>query len=140
VELYHLTGDESLLSQSQREIDYLRRRGGWLITGSAGKSECWQQRSVRATANSPKPAPRRIIHRLFDTLLRMEGASVYGDMMERAIYNALFGAQSPERAEAALLDAVRRPAGVLAARHLLLPMQLPPHHRGVAAVGGLPLG
>jgi len=95
VELYHLTGDESLLSQSQREIDYLRRRGGWLITGSAGKSECWHS-DQSGDGELTETCATAYFIRLFDTLLRMEGASVYGDMMERAIYNALFGAQSPD--------------------------------------------
>jgi hypothetical protein len=33
---------------------------------------------------------------LYDSLLRMEGSSRYGDLMERTIYNALFAAQSPD--------------------------------------------
>ncbi|MCE5311139.1 MAG: glycoside hydrolase family 127 protein [Acidobacteriales bacterium] len=95
VELYHLTGDESLLSQSRREIDYLRRRGGWLITGSASKSECWHS-DQSGDGELTETCATAYLIRLFDALLRMEGASIYGDMMERAIYNALFGAQSPD--------------------------------------------
>ena len=34
--------------------------------------------------------------RMLDRLLRAEGDSRYGDMMERAVYNALFAAQSPD--------------------------------------------
>ncbi len=95
VELYHLTGEESLLSQSRREIDYLRRGGGWLITGSASKSECWYSDQTGDGELTETCATAYLI-RLFDALLRMEGESRYGDMMERAIYNALFGAQSPD--------------------------------------------
>jgi uncharacterized protein len=95
VELYHLTGDESLLSQSRREIDYLRRRGGWLITGSASKSECWHS-DQSGDGELTETCATAYLIRLFDALLRMEGASHYGDMMERTIYNALFGAQSPD--------------------------------------------
>ncbi len=95
VELCHLTGDESLLSQSRREIDYLRRRGGWLITGSASKSECWHS-DQSGDGELTETCATAYFIRLFDALLRMEGASIYGDMMERAIYNALFGAQSPD--------------------------------------------
>jgi uncharacterized protein len=95
VELFHLTGDETLLSQSRREIDYMRRRGGWLITGSASKSECWHGDQTGDGELTETCATAYFI-RLFDALLRMEGSSLYGDMMERAIYNALFGAQSPD--------------------------------------------
>src|SRR5208283_2932404 len=31
-----------------------------------------------------------------DELMRREGKPVYGDMMERVVFNTLFGAQSPE--------------------------------------------
>ncbi len=95
VELYHLNGDRSLLSQSQREIDYMRRRGGWLITGSASKSECWHG-DQSGDGELTETCATAYFIRLFDALLRMEGSSIYGDMMERAIYNALFGAQSPD--------------------------------------------
>jgi hypothetical protein len=95
VELFHLTGDETLLSQSRREIDYMRRRGGWLITGSASKSECWHG-DQSGDGELTETCATAYFIRLFDALLRMEGSSIYGDMMERAIYNALFGAQSPD--------------------------------------------
>ena len=43
-----------------------------------------------------------------DSLLRLEGDSLYGDIMERTIYNAMFAAVSPDGRLEPLLHPFRR--------------------------------
>ncbi len=95
LDLYALTGDARLLAQTRRALEYLRRQGGLVITGSCGQSECWHS-DQSGTGNLGETCATAYLIRLLHRLLRLEGASIYGDWMERTIYNALFAAQSPD--------------------------------------------
>lgn len=95
LDLYELTGDARLLAQTRRALDYLRCKGGLVITGSCGQSECWHS-DQSGTGHLGETCATAYLIRLLHRLMRLEGASVYGDWMERAIYNALFAAQSPD--------------------------------------------
>ena len=95
LDLYELTGDARLLAQTRRALEYLRRKGGLVITGSCGQTECWHS-DQSGTGDLGETCATAYLIRLLHRLLRLEGASVYGDWMERAIYNALFAAQSPD--------------------------------------------
>ena len=59
--------------------------------------------------------------------------------MERTIYNALFAASCRWPADPLFRPLRRRPP-IPSYRHLLLPLQLPPHHRRAAHDGLLPRG
>jgi DUF1680 family protein len=95
LELHDITGDDRLLEQTDRLIDYLTRGGGMVITGAASQSECWHGDQDGCGELGETCATAYFI-RLCDKLLRRTGDAKYGDLMERAIHNALFAAQSPD--------------------------------------------
>ena len=95
LEFYHRDANPKLLSQSTRVLNFLRKENGLLITGSASKSECWYSDHSGEGELTETCATGYLI-RWLDQLLRMRADSLYGDMMERAMYNALFAAQSPD--------------------------------------------
>lgn len=95
VELYEISGEDKLLSQTRRALDYLRKQGGLLITGSCSQTECWHS-DQRGDGDLGETCATAYFIRLLSKLLQLEGDGPYGDLMERAIYNALFAAQSPD--------------------------------------------
>ena len=92
---YRVTGNDRLLAPTRRAMDFLTRQDGLAITGGCGLSECWHS-SQDGTGNLQESCTTTYQLMVYDNLLRLEGDSRYGDLMERAIYNALFGAQSPD--------------------------------------------
>ncbi len=96
-ELYRLTGEEGLLHMSQLMRNELLKQGdgGLLVTGtcSDGEQFTYNQNGRGAIGESCVTA---YLLRWFDSLLRLEGDMRYGDVLERAIYNALFAANSPD--------------------------------------------
>jgi hypothetical protein len=95
LQLYRSDPSEKLLGPVRRAMDFLTRRDGLVITGTCGDHECWHE-SQSGTINLGETCATAYLIRALDDLLRLEGDSRYGDMMERAVYNALFGAQSPD--------------------------------------------
>ena len=95
LQLYRSDPSEKLLGPIRRAMDFLARRDGLAITGTCGDHECWHE-SQSGTVNLGETCATAYLIRSLDDLLRLEGDSRYGDMMERAIYNALFAAQSPD--------------------------------------------
>jgi hypothetical protein len=95
LDLYHRQPDERLLRQSQRAMDFLSAHDGMTITGGVGQREIWtgDQDGRGELAESCATAYQI---RVYDSLLRLDGDSRYGDLMERTIYNSLFAAQSPD--------------------------------------------
>ena len=95
LELYHRTGDKQMLNQTTKALDFLRKQHGLLVTGSGNKIECWSS-DQSSTGESTETCATAYLIRILDQLQRMNGDSLFGDMMERAIYNALFAAMSPD--------------------------------------------
>lgn len=95
VHLYRETGDSALLSQTKRTLDFLTQQNGLVITGACGDHECWHD-TQEGTINLGETCATAYLVRFMDDLLRLTGDARYGDIMERAIYNALFAAQSPD--------------------------------------------
>ena len=95
LELYRIQPDKRLLERTHDVIDFLTRRDGLVITGTCGYQECWHDNHQGFFKLGETCATAYLI-RFLDNLLRLEGDSRYGDIMERAIYNALFAAQSPD--------------------------------------------
>ena len=95
LELYRLQPGERLLWQTQRAMHFLTAKDGTTITGAAGQWEIWtdDQDGRRGLGETCTTAYQL---RVYDSLLRLEGNSRYGDLMERTIYNTLFAAQSPD--------------------------------------------
>lgn len=95
LELFHLTGDLRLLAQTDKAIDFLRNSHGLLVSGSGNKIECWYSDQSGAGQITESCATAYLV-RTLDQLNRMRADARYGDMMERAIYNSLFAAISPD--------------------------------------------
>ena len=86
---------ESLLVPTRRAVDFMLQGDGMVITGICGDWECWHN-SQAGTVNLAETCSTTYVLKLMDSLLRLHGDSLPGDVMERTIFNGLFGAQSPE--------------------------------------------
>jgi len=84
-----------LLKPSRDVLDFILKQDGMTITGECGDHECWHD-TQDGTINLGESCATAYLLRWLDELLRREGKSLYGDLMERAIYNGLFAAQSPD--------------------------------------------
>ena len=87
--------DQALLAPTRRALDFMLHGNGMVVTGGCGELECWHNSQI-GTAGLAETCSTVYILKLLDNLLQLEGSSLYGDVMERAIYNELFGAQSPD--------------------------------------------
>lgn len=94
LDLYFERPDESLLSQSRRVIDYLTKNDGLAVTGTCSLGEGFHD-NQDTRGNLGESCATAYLIRMAHCLLQAEGKSVNGDIMERAIYNALFAAQEP---------------------------------------------
>lgn len=95
LDVYRLQPQASLLTCSCRAADFLTNQDGMAITGAAGQAECWTaDQDVRNNLGETCATAYQI--RFYDNLMRLKGGSIYGDLIERTIYNALFAAQSPD--------------------------------------------
>ncbi len=95
LELCRLQPDERLLRPTRRAIHFLTAQDGMAITGGAGLWEIWTDDQDGRMALGETCATAYQI-RLYESLLRRDGNPRYGDLIERTMYNALFGAQSPD--------------------------------------------
>ncbi len=95
--LHRLEAEEKLERMPRKVYSLLvrRERPGMLITGATGMSEGWQE-NQDGTGDSGETCATVYLLWLLEELLRLEADLRYGDVMERAIYNALFAAQGPE--------------------------------------------
>jgi DUF1680 family protein len=93
--LNQLQPNPGLMNQSQKTFDFLVREDGLLIPGLCGYQECWHS-NQQGFFKLGETCSTAYLVRWLDTLLQIEGESIYGDIMERAIYNGLFAAQSPD--------------------------------------------
>ncbi len=93
--LYRWEPQEKLLKTSQFILQELTRRGGCLfLIGSASDGERFSF-TQNGSGKISESCVTAYLIRWFDSLMRLEGDLRYGDLMERAIYNALFAAQDP---------------------------------------------
>ena len=79
----------------QRAMDFMTQQDGMAVIGTCGQHECWHD-TQEGAANLGETCATAYLVRMLDELLRIEGNQIYGDLMERGIYNALFAAQSPD--------------------------------------------
>lgn len=95
LQLYHLQPDPKLLNQTRQALDFLTKNDGLFISGSCSLQEAWHDSQI-GSGNVSESCATAYLTRLEDRMLRLTGESRYGDMMERAVYNALFAAESPD--------------------------------------------
>jgi len=95
LELYRVQPDEKLLGPTMKAMNFITAKDGMVITGGVGQAEIWTDdqdggRDLQETCSVCYQI------RVYENLLRLKGDSRYGDLMERTIFNTLFGAQSPD--------------------------------------------
>ncbi|MBN2129156.1 MAG: glycoside hydrolase family 127 protein [Sedimentisphaerales bacterium] len=93
--LHMLGGGDGLMTQSRRTLDFLLGADGLLAPGLCGYQECWHS-NQQGFYKLGETCATAYLLRWLDALLQIEGRSLYGDIMERSIYNGLFAAQSPD--------------------------------------------
>jgi hypothetical protein len=95
LDLYRLQPSESLLAPTDRAMRFLTDQDGMAITGGVGQWEIWtDDQDGRGELGETCATAYQL--RVYESLLRLRGDGCYGDLIERTIYNALFGAQSPD--------------------------------------------
>jgi DUF1680 family protein len=95
LEMYRLYSDKKLLCPTRKALNFMTSENGMSISGGAGQDEIWtNDQDGRHSLGETCATAYQI--RIYDNLLRLTGESQFGDIMERTIYNALFGAQSPD--------------------------------------------
>jgi DUF1680 family protein len=94
LKLFEVEPDENLLYKPRVAVEFLVNMDGLDIIGGSGVCEHFNTTHEGNVCNAESCATAYIIWLLHD-LLKMEGNSFYGDIMERSIYNALFAAMSP---------------------------------------------
>ena len=87
--------DDRLLAQLRTAVEFLTKQNGLVITGACGDHECWHD-TQQGTINLGETCATGYLPRVMDDCLRRDGDGRYGDIMERAIFNSLFAAQSPD--------------------------------------------
>jgi len=97
VELYRIDGDDAELDMSRQALDVFfgSGRGAMAVSGSCGNTERFDFSQYGGGGLGESCATAYII-RWLDSLLRLEGDFALGDAMERSVFNALFGANSPD--------------------------------------------
>ncbi|MCX8065755.1 MAG: glycoside hydrolase family 127 protein [Candidatus Hydrogenedentes bacterium] len=95
IRLHRIEPDDSLLVPSKKVIDFMLKGNGLVITGTCGQHECWHD-THEGIANLGETCTTAYLIRWWGELLRSTRDSRYGDLIERAMYNSLFGAQSPD--------------------------------------------
>jgi DUF1680 family protein len=95
LELFRMKPDEKLLVPAMRACHFLTSENGMSISGGAGQSEIWTD-DQDGRGDLGESCATVYLLRVYDNLLRLKNDSRFGDIMERTIYNALFGAQSPD--------------------------------------------
>jgi uncharacterized protein len=95
LELFRIQPQRRLLAQTEGALDFMLRHDGLLISGSAGQCEIWtDDQDGRGDLGETCATAYQL--RVYDSLLRLNGESRMGDLIERTIFNALFAAQSPD--------------------------------------------
>ena len=95
LELYQYDAHPRYLGPSLKALDFMTNGDGLLIDGTGGIAECWtdDQDGEGAVGETCMVAFQLLF---YDELLRcgVGDAALLGDLMERAVYNALFAAHS----------------------------------------------
>jgi len=95
LDLYDEEPDDNLLRQSRKVIETLTVHDGLLASGSCSRREGFHS-DQNVSGPVQETCATAYLIRLLERMLRIEGTSSHGDLMERAVYNALFAAQLPD--------------------------------------------
>lgn len=95
LELYSRKPDLKLLRQSQNLLRYLLKENGLLVTGTCSSEECWHN-DQKGEGEIGETCVTAYLIRVLEKYIRITGEQKYADIIERAVYNSLFAAQSPD--------------------------------------------
>jgi uncharacterized protein len=95
LKLYAIQSSPKLLGQTAKVFDFLINNDGMVITGGAGQIEIWDD-SQDGSDFLAESCATAYFMRVCNQLVQLTGDSFFGDLMERTLYNSLFGAWSPE--------------------------------------------
>jgi len=98
IQLNKIQPNPELLKPTQKALRFLIEDEGLVISGTCGDHECWHN-TQDGTTNLGETCATAYLLRFLDRLYRDNSSPVFGDIMDRAIYNSLFGAQSPDGRE-----------------------------------------
>ena len=118
IELYHREPDASLLKQARNLENYLLKEDGLLIHGTVSRREVWHNDQGGRGRNWTgfggdigETCATAYLIRVLERLTRLPGEQRHADVMERAIYNGLFAAQSPSGRRLRYFAAFEGPRG-----------------------------
>ena len=95
LELYRNGAGGALPRATAAALGYLRSGGGLTVSGTCGQEECWHS-DQRMDGKHGETCATAYLIRWAGHLLRRTDDSWYADLIERAMYNALFAANSPD--------------------------------------------
>lgn len=95
LDLYRETGNPLLLRATHNAVNFMRKGNGLLVTGSCSDRERWHD-TQSGLAKTSETCMSAYLARAMNSMLQLYGDSIYGDILERDIYNALFAATSPD--------------------------------------------
>ena len=84
-----------LPAATRAALGYLLAGGGLVISGTCGQGECWHS-DQRVDGKLGETCTTAYLIRWAAHLLRRTRQALYGDLIERSMYNALFAAASPD--------------------------------------------
>jgi DUF1680 family protein len=93
--VYRIRPEPRLLETTRRTVDFLLRGEGMVITGAVSDWECWHD-NQDGTRGLGETCATSYLLDVLDDSLRREKATIYGDVMERVVWNTLLAAQSPD--------------------------------------------
>ncbi len=95
MQLGKIEKNEDMFLPARKVNNFLLNKYGLVITGTCGQHECWHD-TQEGSANLGETCATAYLIRWWDDWLKITANSRFGDLIERSIYNALFGAQSPD--------------------------------------------
>lgn len=85
----------ALHEESKKVLDFILNQEGLTISGACGDHECWHDTQA-GTTNLGETCASTYLLKFYDELMRQSPEPLYGDLMERTVFNTFFGAQSPD--------------------------------------------
>lgn len=95
LKLYPFSRDPKLLDTTRTALTFLLEQDGLVASGTCGDHECWHD-TQSGTSHLGETCATAYFIRWCDTLLKLTGSAHFGDLIERSVFNAMFGAQSPD--------------------------------------------
>ena len=93
--LYRIFKDAKMLKTTDDVIEFITHDDGMLVTGGVAQMELWHN-TQECSGNSVESCAVAYLLRLLHHRFLIQPKSLYGDIMERILYNSLMATQSPD--------------------------------------------